>query len=544
MTVTLLRPRSKLSLHLSSSLEDMAAWIERHQRLCLLLIAMLYLPMALVEAHAHPLRHDELFTWGISRAPSLSMMMERIHAVDLNPPLSYMLERLSLMLPGPRWLLARLPSMAAGLVVSEMIFLVFARRLSNLFGIFALSIFWVSAYVEYSWQNRPYMLWLAALSVLLFAWQERAEAPHRKRMLGLMLVAATLAAASHFLAVMSLFPFVAASFFVGRRRSVDWAAVVAVGVPMTVALVLDLTASSQASSIRRVLYPAEFLPRIDTVGWMYVEMFLYFGIAVFACVVVRAFLPSKHGPQVSYARASFPESREIALFAGLALQGLLVAIVFTVRQIAFFPRYGIASILGVAGLLTWFFYRRVARAAELATLLAFAIVLATIARTAVDLFVFDVNGNPGTDITAPRPPLASSTGTLPIVAGSGLTFVEMNDREAASTRARTFYLSDHEAATRFAHATLFENESNVQEALGLHGNVMPYKAFLAEHPHFFVLGTYTYPEDWLLRKLNADGDVLIYRGKVRSTYKDDDLYEVNVTPSHAPVGIQSRASAK
>ena len=191
---------------------------------------------------------------------------------------------------------------------------------------------------------------------------------------------------------------------------------------------------------------------------------------------------------------------------------------------------GIASVLGVAGLLTWFFYRRVARAAEIATLLAFALVLATVARTAVDLFVFDVNGNAGTDITAPRPPLTLSTGSLPIVAASGLTFVEMNDRETSATRMRTYYLTDREAATRFAHATLFENEANVQEALGLHGNVVPYVSFIAQHSHFFVIGTYTYPEDWLLRKLDADGATLIYRGKVRSTYKDDDLYEVNVTP--------------
>ena len=112
----------------------------------------------------------------------------------------------------------------------------------------------------------------------------------------------------------------------------------------------------------------------------------------------------------------------------------------------------------------------------------------------------------------------------------------MNDRESAATRARTFYLTDHEAATRYAHATLFENEANVQEALGLHGNVAPYQAFLAEHTHFYVIGTYTYPEDWLLRKLDADGAILIYRGKIRSTYKDDDLYEVDATPKPALAG--------
>ena len=66
---------------------------------------------------------------------------------------------------------------------------------------------------------------------------------------------------------------------------------------------------------------------------------------------------------------------------------------------------------------------------------------------------------------------------------------------------------------------------------GLHGHVAPYHQFLAQHSRFFVIGTYTYPEDWLLRKLDADGAILIYRGKIRSTYKDDDLYEVNAAPA-------------
>ena len=75
------------------------------------------------------------------------------------------------------------------------------------------------------------MLWLAALSVLLFAWQERAGFPRRKNMLGLILVAATLAAASHFLAVLSLLPFLGAAVFAGRRRRVDWAGLAMVAIP-------------------------------------------------------------------------------------------------------------------------------------------------------------------------------------------------------------------------------------------------------------------------------------------------------------------------
>lgn len=529
MTVTLLRSPSKLSTHVSGSLEDLAALIEQHRPMCVFFIALLFLPMSLVEAHAHPLRHDELFTWGIARSPSLSLMLDRIHRVDLNPPLSYLLERVSLHLPAPRWLSARLPSILAGLIASEMLFLVFARRLSNLFGLFALSVLWVSTYIEYAWQDRPYMLWLAATTVLLFAWEERSARHRRRRMLLLILAAATVSVLSHVLAVFALFPFIAAALVRRRMRPIDWPALASVALPAAIALVVDLDTTSQTAGLGRVLYPPDFLPRIDTVGWMYVEMFLYFGIAVFACVLVRAFLPVKQGPHRAFLRSARPDAAEMVLFAGLALQGVLLALVFEYRQVAFFPRYGIASILGVAGLLTWMFYRRVSRAVEIATLLAVALILASVARTAVDLFVFDGNGNPGSDITAPRPPLATSAVGLPIVAASGLTFVEMNDREPAAMRARTFYLTDKVAATQYAHATLFENEKAVQEALGTDGNVSPYVEFITEHPHFYVIGTYTYPEDWLLRKLHADNAQLIYRGKIRSSYKDDDLYEVDLT---------------
>jgi hypothetical protein len=41
-----------------------------------------------------------------------------------------------------------------------------------------------------------------------------------------------------------------------------------------------------------------------------------------------------------------------------------------------------------------------------------------------------------------------------------------------------------------------------------------------------------YPEDWLLRKLRADGDSLHDLGKFESTYKDADLYEVTLNSSH------------
>ena len=118
---------------------------------------------------------------------------------------------------------------------------------------------------------------------------------------------------------------------------------------------------------------------------------------------------------------------------------------------------------------------------------------------------------------------------LPFVAASGLTYVEMNHRESKDFLDRVYYLTDHEAAIRYAHATLFENESVVKETFHYPSHVESLAAFEAEYPKFLVLGTIDYPEDWLLRKLQADGDTVRLLGTAETSYKDKTLYEVTVS---------------
>jgi hypothetical protein len=117
---------------------------------------------------------------------------------------------------------------------------------------------------------------------------------------------------------------------------------------------------------------------------------------------------------------------------------------------------------------------------------------------------------------------------LPFVAASGLTFVEMDQREPPEFVGRLFYLTDRDAATRYAHASIFEHIRVLQEWSPMRAHVEYYRAFVTQHPRFLVLGTPGYPEDWLLAKLKDDGAEIRLIGSQDTGYKDRNLYEVTV----------------
>jgi hypothetical protein len=119
------------------------------------------------------------------------------------------------------------------------------------------------------------------------------------------------------------------------------------------------------------------------------------------------------------------------------------------------------------------------------------------------------------------------------VDASGLTFLEMNKRESNESLSRVFYLTDRGAAIHYAQATIFEGTASLRQYWPIRGTVMPYQDFVGSTPHFFVLGTPDYPEDWLIPKLLDDGAKLDFKGELRaSSYKDSMIFEVMMPPAN------------
>jgi hypothetical protein len=118
---------------------------------------------------------------------------------------------------------------------------------------------------------------------------------------------------------------------------------------------------------------------------------------------------------------------------------------------------------------------------------------------------------------------------LPLVAGSGPTFLELDRYEDAPLAQRLYLLTNHDAAVNIVHNTVFDHYEMVKAAFPIRGQVEPYCAFVREHPQFLVLGGYNYPDTWVLRKLEMDEARLSIIG----TYDDGvieehQIYKVNV----------------
>jgi hypothetical protein len=208
---------------------------------------------------------------------------------------------------------------------------------------------------------------------------------------------------------------------------------------------------------------------------------------------------------------------------------------------AFFPRYGAVATVGVVvlsaallGRWTMDGTRPDGRAALLGAgilLLMSGLWLAIPQQIrAGDLIPTVRNSEPHLQPCQACEETAALDASLPLVDASGLTFLEMNHQETPSTLARVYYLTDTAASTKYAHANIFEPMAQLVTSFNLRGHAAQYGDFVGQHPHFFVLGRYDYPEDWLLRKLTADQANIRVVGRVADDYRDTELYEVTMKP--------------
>lgn len=150
--------------------------MEGHPIGCLLVLALIYAPLDVIEAHSHLMTNDEIYTWHIAQAPTIHRMLAMAREIDLHPPLHYLLQRWSLKLDLPRWLGSRLPNMIAGLITIFALFRLAAKHFGNTIGMTAAAAFLCSPAIRYAWENRPYMILMYALTLLMCAW-DAATAP-------------------------------------------------------------------------------------------------------------------------------------------------------------------------------------------------------------------------------------------------------------------------------------------------------------------------------------------------------------------------------
>lgn len=465
---------------------------------------------------------DELLTYGIVRASTLPHLWRMICNFDGNPPASYLLSRLSMAILGPgKWGL-RMPSIVEFYLGSGAIFWYVRRHAGSAFAAFAVLMLWASGAFYYAVEARPYALLFMSCSWLLVGWdgaiRQRPEGGHDRRLsLSLVALASAGLFAAHAFGVFSLLPFLGAEAMRWRRRRrPDFALWAALLLPS----LLMLSYIPLFETYQRVLFPHPFEASLPKLGKYFDDAFdpLERGLLLGLLAAVAA-------APFGSARLKSSELRvdQLWLLSGFLLSPLALTLVLMHGHGAFWNRYGITAQAMFYAALAIFLGLRFQGSRTAGYCLALAMLLLTLHHDVLRPLRAAPRSN-GEALLKVRP-------DLPIVDNSVLTFFEMNHYESPALLSRVYYLMDRPAAIQFAHSTAYEDfelPSRMKADFSISANVAPYRDFAARHRQFLVLGQMDYPEDWVLRKLAADGARIDLQGEYPSMYRDSTLYLVTM----------------
>ena len=457
-----------------------------------------------MENHRH-LWHDELYTFYIAQAPSLSTVFEDLR-LDLNPPLLYLLSRAAMKVFGDTSFAVRFPSMLAFFGGSLCLYaLVRSRLQSSVYGSLAVLVFWSTAFY-FAVEARPYALILGFFAMAMLAWWRAHETQRSSWTVVALAVAVSGMMLSHFFAILFLAPFLLAeaACFV-RSRRIDRAILAALLSPCVLPFFFLRLHTGEA-------FPAAFRAGTRKMGsyyyWVLREPGWLLFVGFFAAVLIYRLKTHRPPGRPNYS------ATEISFVACLFALPVVINAALMLIDGAFFTRYSIPTLLAipilfVALLAPWTNTNRYPAVALCAMLAVY-----TLWHEAIHI-------PPHSDFSHIHP-------ELPIVAASGLTFLEMDHEEPPITVNRLYYLTDRALALTYAHATLFEGLPLIKQHLPIRGHVEPFQTFAHDHHTFLVLGTPNYPEDWLLRYLLAAHAKLQLLGKFPSEYKDSQLFLVEL----------------
>lgn len=458
-----------------------------------LILIALYIVLVAFDNRRH-LWHDELYTFYISSAPTLAALWKDLQ-IDLNPPLLYLLARGSMSLFGNTPFAVRLPSMLALAVASMCLYTLVQKRLnSSAYSALAVLVFWPTSALYFATEARPYALILGFFGLALVAWCNQRPLLLALAVSGMML--------SHFFAVFFLAPFlVAEAVRLFRSKQIRWTILAALLVPCVLPFFF------------LKVHTGDAFPHALQAGLRKMASYYYWTLRDEAWLLLGGLLAAflfrrKINPKHEYS------PMDAAFVLTLLLLPILINAVMMVLHGAFFTRYAAPALFAIPIVFVALF------AAWTNKNQPFALALS--AAFAVYLLWHQSRPLPK------HPDFSQIHPELPLVAASGLTFLEMDHEEPPVTVNRLFYLTDRELALSYAHATIFEGLPATKQRLPIRAHVEPFAAFTQAHHEFLVLGTPEYAEDWLLRYLKASGAKLQFLGEFPSEYKDSKLFLVDL----------------
>lgn len=510
------------------------------------------------------LGHDELFTFYIAGAPNIRQLITLTRTIDLHPPLSYLLVRMSFAIFGAHAWSCRLPFLVAFVIAAAALFWFVRRLLSSVHALVAVLFLWSHPFTYLADEARPYSMVLCFTVLMLVSWHWAIENLTRRRW-----ALVTLTASGFGLLLSHVFGLLSYGALLGAelirlqiRRKTDWRLWSALLAPAFCVLTYVPLIHTHSG----LLFAREYRVTPMRIFSFYWESIRYVATPLAAIGLLALLWPilrkaTSAAPRPSSAAITVPFG---FLLASVSVIPLAIGVVLARTGTAFFDRYGVVWVIPFALVPAFVLGYRTDRNQLAGTCIALLLGV---------VFFFNTTGRPWllTQVSTvappkvaerllyavamfpiyppfnyPQPPpyLGASLATasrvghletfepeLPLVAHTGLTFLELDRREPFEVIQRLYLLTDEGAAASIAHDTVFEHYEQVKKAFPIRGKIEPYCAFVSTHHRFLVVGTYTHPQGWLLRKLERDGAMLRAVGTCTETTEGCQIYEARLANS-------------
>ena len=252
-------------------------YLDRHPWILFAITILAFLPAVLYSSQKKLLWHDELFTYYIAQAPTMSAMLHMTRTLDLNPPLNYILVRaLFHVLPNTP-IVCRIPAMAGFVLAMGCLFFWIAKRFGPAWGATAALLLVTGAALQYALEARPYGLELGFISLGFFGWQSALESPlDRPRQqlpaLVLVLLGGLGALLSHVFAIFAWTVLILAEVIrIRLGGKLNWPLISALLLPLlAVGTYIPLVRSHQAA-----YFPPAFQASLLGIGSFYTDYFAH-----------------------------------------------------------------------------------------------------------------------------------------------------------------------------------------------------------------------------------------------------------------------------
>jgi hypothetical protein len=490
-----------------------SAHLNRRAALYLILFSAGYFLLAIAEARARPLWHDELFTAYLVRLPTAGALLDGLASgIDLMPPLYHLILRVLVPILGDSPVVLRMPSIVGFWVMCLCLYRFVSRRLPAEFGFAAMLVPLCTRASYFMVEARPYGLVLGLGALALVAWQALdVRSRLRPMWLGCLILSLSAAIAAHHYAVLLLVPLMAGELVRSMaRRSVDWLVVLCI----TGATLMMLPLSPFLRVAREFAPTFWTLPTVGVVFSLYND-WLAHSDWVFVALGLIAALAWFRWPSSGAPSLTLPAPDVVAAMMMLALPavGAVAAYVMGAGVVA---RYVMPGIIGFSIVMSFGLARMFGHSHALRLLMLCALLLNhEILFRSRDLLA--AAPEPSVAVRMERRFLELGDSTTPVLVASPHHFLELL-YYSPKLAGRLHYVADAELA--FKH---FET-ATADRALILLSRVVPipvglYPADLPTASGYYLIDGA--PLNWLARELVAGGttpalvtvghDFVIYR---------------------------------